>query len=37
MWLPIGLALLSAIVVGLLAGTQPARQAAQTNLIEALK
>jgi putative ABC transport system permease protein len=37
MWLPIGVALLSAILVGLLAGTQPARKAAQTNLIEALK
>lgn len=36
-WLPIGLALLSAILVGLLAGTQPARKAARTNLIEALK
>ncbi len=37
MWQPIVLALLSAIIVGLLAGIQPARKAAHLNPIDALK
>jgi putative ABC transport system permease protein len=37
MWQPIVLALLSAILVGLLAGIQPARKAAELNPVEALK
>ncbi len=37
MWQPIVLALLSALLVGLLAGIQPARKAAGLNPVEALK
>jgi putative ABC transport system permease protein len=36
-WQPIALALLSAIIVGLLAGIEPARRAAHLNPIDALK
>ncbi len=37
MWQPILIALLSAVIVGLMAGIQPARRAANLNPIEALK
>jgi len=37
MWQPIALALLSAIIVGLLAGIQPAKRAANLNPIDALR